>query len=94
MAEFRKHIAICPHCRKIVKALSLSHTQWEIAKGLIDGRATAEIARDLFVSHKTVESHRAKIFIVLDISNVAQLIRWAHDQGLLHLMGWKTAEGA
>ena len=88
MGAYRKHIAICPHCRKIVQAEHLTYQQWEVARRLIDGQATANIARDLFVSIKTIEAHRQKIFEALDITNLPMLIRWAHEQGLLQLMGW------
>jgi len=87
---YRKHIAICPYCRRIVKAEHLTYQQWEVAKRLIEGEATAKIAHDLFVSVKTVESHRHRILESLGIVNVPQLIKWAYETGLLDLMGWKV----
>ena len=85
---YKRHIAICPHCKAIVKAMHLTYQQWDVAKLMIGGVPTAKIARDLFVSVKTVEAHRQRIFQVLEIRNPAELIRWANDQGLLALMGW------
>lgn len=85
---FKRHIAVCPHCRRIVEAKHLTYQQWEVVKRQIDGKSTKEIADELFVSVKTVEAHRLKIWEVLDIKNIAQLIRWANDAGLLSLMGW------
>jgi len=90
---YKKHIAICPKCKAIVRAKHLSYQQWEVAKRLIGGEATAKIARDLFVSIKTVEAHRHRILEILEIKNIAKLIRWANDQGLLALMGWDETKG-
>lgn len=84
----RRPIAICPHCRNVVNALVLTHTQWEVARRLINGESTVNIAHDLCVSYKTVEAHRAKIFLVLGIKNIPHLIRWAYDRGILELIKW------
>lgn len=88
----RKHVAICPNCRKIVKALPLTYQQWEVAKRLIDGQDGKTIARELFIGRKTVESHRRAILDALGVQNVPHLIRWAHDKGLLDLMNWGKPE--
>jgi DNA-binding NarL/FixJ family response regulator len=85
----RKHVAICPHCYRVVQALPLTYQQWEVAKRLIEGEATAKIAHDLFISVKTVEAHRKRIMDTLDIRNLAQLVRWAYEIGLLKAMGWE-----
>lgn len=85
---YKRHIAICPHCKSIVEAKHLSYQQWEVTKRLILGESTVKIAHDLCVSIKTVESHRSRVMQVVDVKNIAQLIRWANDQGLLALMGW------
>lgn len=91
---YKRHIAICPHCHSIVEAKHLTYQQWEVAKRLIAGEPTKKIADELFVSNKTVESHRLKIWEVLKINNVPQLIRWANDEGLLSLMGWDNTKPA
>ena len=90
MGNFRKHIAICPYCRKIVNAEHLTVQQWEVARRLIAGEKTNTIAHDLFVGRKTIEAHRQKIYEAIGVSNIPQLIRWAFDKGLLELLGWKS----
>ena len=87
-SPYRRHIAICPHCWRIVKAQSLTYQQWQVAERLIAGETTAQIAKKLFVSGKTIESHRLKIFKATGVENVAGLIRWANDHGFLAVMGW------
>lgn len=86
--RYRRRVAICPNCHRIVKTLPLTYQQWEIAKLIIGGIATAEIAGQLFISIKTVEAHRQKVFQALGVHNPAELIRWANDQGVLALLGW------
>jgi DNA-binding NarL/FixJ family response regulator len=87
---YRKHIAICPHCRQVVNAEHLTHRQWEVARRLIEGQAVDQIAHDLFICRKTVGFHRTQIYEVTGTRNMAQLIRWAFDRGLLELMGWTS----
>jgi two-component system response regulator NreC len=41
------------------------------------GHTTAEIAGRLFVSHRTVEAHRARINHKLGVSTRAELVRFA-----------------
>lgn len=61
----------------------LTPRQREILQRIAEGDSTQEIARKLFVSVKTVETHRAQLMDRLDIRNVAGLVRYAIRQGLL-----------
>ena len=47
------------------------------------GHTNAEIANHLFLSVRTVESHRAHIQRKLDLSSRAELVRYALDRGLV-----------
>jgi DNA-binding NarL/FixJ family response regulator len=47
------------------------------------GRSSKEIARDLELSVKTVETHRAQIMDRLEIRDVAGLVRYAVRTGLV-----------
>jgi two-component system response regulator NreC len=47
------------------------------------GHTNREIADQLVLSVRTVETHRARIQKRLELKSRAQLIRWALDQGLL-----------
>jgi DNA-binding NarL/FixJ family response regulator len=62
---------------------SLTARQREILQLIAEGRSTKEIAADLDVSVKTVETHRAQLMERLDIHDVAGLVRFAIRTGLI-----------
>ena len=49
---------------------------------MAQGRSTAEIAKSLFLSEKTVRNHLANIFDKLDVAARARAIVLAGDHGL------------
>ncbi|MBE0537788.1 MAG: response regulator transcription factor [Phycisphaerae bacterium] len=61
---------------------ALTPRERQILHLLADGLATKEIARDLRISPKTVETHRLNITRKLGIDSVAELTRYAIRQGL------------
>ena len=63
----------------------LSPRQREILERVAHGRSTKEIAYDLGISVKTVETHRAQIMERLDIHDVAGLVRFAIRNRMISL---------
>lgn len=63
----------------------LTARQREILRLIADGASTKQIAADLDVSVKTVESHRAQIMAKLDIHDTAGLVRYAIRHGISEL---------
>jgi DNA-binding NarL/FixJ family response regulator len=61
----------------------LTPRQREVLKRIAEGRSTKEIAFELNVSVKTVETHRAQIMERLGIRDVAGLVRYAMRAGLV-----------
>lgn len=61
----------------------LTARQREVLKLVAGGRSTKEIAYDLNLSVKTVETHRAQIMERLGIRDVAGLVRYALRTGLV-----------
>lgn len=61
----------------------LTPRQREILQLIAEGRSTKEIAGDLHLSAKTVETHRAQLMERLDIYDVASLVRYAMRVGLI-----------
>lgn len=62
---------------------ALSPRQREILKAVAVGRTTKQIAYDLGVSIKTIETHRAQIMDRLNIHDVAGLVRFSIRTGLV-----------
>ncbi len=62
---------------------TLTARQREILQLIAEGRSTKEIAADLNVSVKTVETHRAHLMERLEIYDVAGLVRLAIRTGLV-----------
>jgi DNA-binding NarL/FixJ family response regulator len=61
----------------------LTPRQRDVLKRIAEGRSTKEIAYDLNLSVKTVETHRAQIMERLGIRDVAGLVRYAMRTGLI-----------
>jgi len=63
----------------------LSPREREVLQLLAEGRNTKEIAADLTVSIKTIETHRRQIMDKLDLHSVAELTKYAIREGLTSL---------
>jgi len=61
----------------------LSDRETEVLRLIALGHTNAEIAGQLYLSVRTVESHRAHIQQKLRLSTRAELVRYALDRGLL-----------
>jgi len=64
---------------------TLSNREREVLQLVAEGRTTKEIAAELGVTRKTVETHRQTIMNKLDIHNVAALTRFALQEGVAFL---------
>ena len=61
---------------------ALTARQREVLQLIAEGYSTAEIAKKLYVSVKTVETHRSAVMSRLGIHDVAGLVRFAIRSGL------------
>ena len=60
----------------------LSQREREVLQLLAEGNTTKQIGRSLHISPKTVEAHRIRIMEKLDINNIANLTKYALQEGL------------
>ncbi len=60
----------------------LSQREREVLQLMAEGNTTKQIALRLHISPKTVEGHRLRLMSKLDIDNVAQLTKYAIQEGL------------
>ena len=61
----------------------LTRREQEVLKLIVDELTTHEIAEKLFISVKTVETHRSHLIQKLDVRNTAGLVRIAIEKGLI-----------
>ena len=59
----------------------LTKREKEVAKLLAEGKSSKEIAKVLYISIYTVRRHRDNIMRKLDLKGLAELVRYAMDQG-------------
>lgn len=64
---------------------TLSPRQREVLRLIAEGRTTKQIAHELEISVKTVETHRAQLMERLNIHDVAGLVRYAIIVGLIEV---------
>ena len=65
----------------MTKELSIRETQ--ILRLIAEGRENREVAQALGISVRTVEAHRARIMLKLDLESVTGLVRYAVRNGII-----------
>jgi DNA-binding NarL/FixJ family response regulator len=63
----------------------LSSREREVLQLIAEGKNTKEIAYTLDINIKTVETHRRQIMLKLNLTNVAELTRYAIREGIISL---------
>ncbi|GAB3959287.1 two-component system response regulator DegU [Spirosoma harenae] len=67
---------------EFIKRFKLSPREIEIIVLMKQGLSSFAIAQRLFLSEETVKTHRKNIYYKLNINNLADLIRFANENGL------------
>ena len=62
---------------------TLTIREEEILKLIAEGFSNKEIGARLFISHRTVDTHRTNLMNKLNVSNIAGLISYAIKSGLI-----------
>lgn len=63
--------------------IQLTDREIEILKLIAEGLTNKEIGDNLSISHRTVDTHRTNLMKKLEVTNVAGLIRFAFQKGLI-----------
>lgn len=69
--------------KKISISGTLSSREQEILKAIVQGTTSAQIAKALYLSPKTVEKYRTSLMSKLGAQNVAELVHIATTRGLI-----------
>jgi DNA-binding NarL/FixJ family response regulator len=78
-----KMVAADAEERRRAEADPLTEREREVLRLLALGHTNQEIAGELFLSVRTVETHRAHIMQKLRLQTRAELVRYAREQGML-----------
>ncbi len=63
----------------------LTQREREVLQLIAEGKATKQIASNLYVSVKTIETHRQRIMAKLGVNSIAELTKYAIREGLTSL---------
>ncbi len=63
--------------------VKLTKREIEILQSIADGLTNKEIGEKLFISHRTVDTHRTNLMKKLEVKNVAGLISFAIKNGIV-----------
>ena len=69
----------------VPKLNTLSKREVQLLKLIVEGRTNTEIAADLFISVRTVDSHKNHIMVKLELKNQVELIKFAIKEGITAL---------
>ena len=72
-----------PSTEKSLPHERLSERELHIMKLIALGKSINDIADELFISNKTVSTHKARLMQKLNFQNTAELVRYAADHGLV-----------
>jgi DNA-binding NarL/FixJ family response regulator len=61
----------------------LTEREQEVLAEIVKGFTTKQIAEKLFISHRTVETHRVNLMKKLDVHNIAELVKIAIDKKMV-----------
>ena len=65
------------------RVTDLTSREIEILRYIAEGFSNKEIGDKLFISHRTVDTHRTNLMKKLNVNNIAGLIRFAIRQGFI-----------
>lgn len=65
-------------------AIEITSREKEILTLIVQGNSNKEIGNKLFISHRTVDTHRTNLMKKLKVKNIAGLIRFAIEKGYLN----------
>jgi len=67
------------------KQLALTHRETEVLDLIWGGQKNRDISAHMHISTKTVEAHRSNMMKKLRVSNTAQLLKSAIEEGFIHI---------
>lgn len=63
--------------------INLTFREKDVLKLIVDGKSATQISEELHISTHTVDTHRKNIMRKTDTHNVAELVRFVYEKGLV-----------
>lgn len=63
--------------------VDITRREQEILQLVVDGQTSKEIAQRLYISPRTVDTHRSNLMQKLELKNIAELVRYAIEHNLV-----------
>ena len=76
-------VIFCPNCGRTMQPTALTLREIEVLRLAGAGKKTGEIAKIMFVSTHTIDSHRRNLLSKLGVGTMAAAALWAVKEGLL-----------
>ncbi|MBL4710264.1 MAG: response regulator transcription factor [Flavobacteriales bacterium] len=67
-----------------VQLSKLTERELDVLKLIAEGLSNKEIGDELFISHRTVDTHRTNLMKKLEVHNIAGLIKFSIKNGLVN----------
>jgi DNA-binding NarL/FixJ family response regulator len=83
--DFYKDQAQGPKKRERKLAVGLTNRENEVLELIASGKSNQEVAEALFISIKTVETHKSNILEKLGLKNTAELVKYAIKNNIISL---------
>lgn len=71
--------------QKTLDDVEITSREQEILQLVVDGYTSKEIADELFISPRTVDTHRSNLMQKLELKNIADLVRFAIENELVEI---------
>ncbi len=68
---------------------TLTPREQQVMRLIAEGHSTKQIARELYISPKTIENHRSNIMGKLELHSTMEIVRYAARLGLIDVDLWK-----
>lgn len=76
---------VAKQSKQHLQLTDLSEREMQVLSLIASGKSTKEVADELFISTKTVDTHKAHILDKLGLKNTAELVRYAIKNGLIQM---------
>jgi DNA-binding NarL/FixJ family response regulator len=83
--DFYQKERVSKSSREQLSATDLSARELEVLSLIASGRSNKEVAEQLFISPKTVDTHKTHILDKLGLKNTAELVRYAIKKNLISI---------